>query len=495
MQTKDKPTSLYADLPVRTERFPLWLMATLVIFGCLMIAWQRIICGDIAYTGDTMSYFNAWNLLKTFHPDYFRTPTYPFILRAVYGIFDTKTANLVLQLLQWGVWIAGCRWTWLVLRYLTVNRIISDTVVILLMAFPGCWIFNNCILTECWATGFMPLLVLQLIRYRQTRKRSTIIQAGILMFAMVYLKPQLMFLVVLWGIAWGVTTFGDKRRFQTVMLITALVAGSLMFYKWSMHKCYLQNNFSIVSPRNNYCSLRMAGLIYVEEIENPSAREILREYIETDPGTDMPGRYLYWGEADKLSSNALDSICGNAYKRHMAQANLFFLRRVPQTLSHSIFYTPVQARPLNSQMHLDYYQLDGFVPPPGYDEYIPDIIFGKDLLCHKDSSLGQWIFPLYGIMDLPFWVAWLIIGSFTIWYVALWWKERRFPTVAFYIASIVFCGYITMFIGAPYDWGRLGAPYYMLLFAAGGIMVTNVKKTLSGWWLKRRGFAQFGKVA
>lgn len=489
MKTLNKTNRTTPGAIDRPERFPRWLLAALILLGCAMIIWQRIICGDIAYTGDSMSYFLAWNLLKDFHPDYVRTPIYPFILRLIYSVFDVKTANFAMQVIQWSVWIAGCRWTWLILRHMHISKTISTAVVIFLMAFPGTWIWNNCLMTECWASAFIPLLVLQLIRYRETKKTPVIILGGTLMFLLVYLKPQLMFLVVLWGIAWGVATFDDKFHFRIVLLISAFVAGSLLFYKWSMHRCYLQNNLSTVSPRNNYCSLRMAGLIHVDEIENPAAREILRKHIETDPGIDLPGHYLYWGETYMVSTNALDSICSNAYRRHAAEANRFILHRIPQTLSYSIFYSPARARPTDTQTHLSYYELEGLHPSPGVENIIPDIVFGKDLFAKKPSSLGQWIFPLYGIMDIPFWMAWVTMGAFIIWYLAIWCIKRRFPVVPFFIASITLCGYLTVFIGAPYDWGRLVTPFCMLLFAMGGIMVANVKKTLSGWWLKRRGFA------
>ena len=478
-----KPRSV-AHASEGQDRFPRWLLLTLSVFALLMITWQTIVCGGETETCDTWSYFAAWEWLKKLHPDPMRPPIYPLVLGPVFTIFSKPMATIIMMMIQWGIWIAGCRAMWLIARHFNVSRLIATTLVILLMVFPGAWMLNNVLQTDGPASGLVPIIVLQAIRYNCDRKYSTLMWAGAFLFILIFLKPQFMFIIPIWGITWIYLTRRCRKHLMTSILIVGSAIASLLVYKWSLYHCYRQNNMTTVSAINNYMGLRMAGLIHVDEIENPQYREILRPFIEADPGLDMPDYFLYWQEIWKTPSNVLDSINRNAYLLHTAEANRFILHRFPQSLNFRIFFTPTKPRPYDTPLHKRYYKACGFGP-----EYDRDIIFGKDLLTVREMPPGCVIYPFYGHMDIPFWMAWLTIISFTIWYLRVWRKQRRFPVAAFYISALLWGQYVTTLIGANCDWGRLVTPVLMLLFAAGGIMVANVKKALSGWWLKRREFA------
>lgn len=466
-----------------TSRFPNWLLITLIIFACLMILWQMLICGGVSGIGDTHTYLKAWERLKTFHPDLMRPPVYPILIGTIFDLFGQTVGIVILFAVQWAVWVAGCRCTWLILRYFNVNQPWCNVTIFLMMALPGTWVLNNLAQTDGMSSGLTPMLVWQIIRYQQSKETKWILYGGALLFCLIYLKPQFIYIIPIWGIAWIAVTRKISRQLIWSISILCLATGSIFFYKWSLWHCYrFEGGISTVSAINNYYSLRMAGLIHPDEITDEYAREKLRPYLEADPGTDLPDHYLYWSEHFLVGDKATDQIWRHAYKLHTAEANAFILHRIPQSLNYSIFFSRGHARPYDTEVHRAYYKIDGSEPPSAnFDFNGYDIVYGKKLF--KIHSAYPWclIYPLYDIAVIPFWAAWLTIILFTGIYIRQWICQREFPVTAFMLASLLVGCYITVFIGAPCDWGRLVTPVCMLLFAAATVTVSKILKSMSGF--------------
>ena len=473
------------------DKFPYWLLITLIVFGTVMITWQLVLCKSACSIGDMWTYMSAWENLRRLHPDPMRPPVYPILLGCTHDLFGAYAGGCVMMVLQWSIWIAGCRWSWLILRHFNVGRQTSSVVILLLMAFPGTWVLNNLLQTDGLATGGMPLLIWQLIKYRESRQKKWITRSGLLLLAYLFLKPQFIFLIPLWGIAWIYTTFREKENRLWAAGIVVVAATSLVVYQWSLYHCYRQTFLSKVTPMNNYYGLRMAGLIHVDEIADSTSRELLRPFIEADPGTDLPDYYLYWPEIWFASPKQLDDIWKHTYALHRAEVHAFIWHRIPQSLNYNIFYRVGHNRRAITDTDIAYYEAL-------HEKAVPDepcIVSGRNLFKATPQTIGTLLYPLYGIMEIPFWFAWLAMALFSIWYCIKWYKRKTFPVVPFFMASILWGGYIVAFVGAPGDWGRLVTPYCMILFIICGIIISNVKKTLSGRRLGRRGFASLGKVA
>ena len=468
-----------------TYSFPTWLLIFLILMAIIMIIWQLVICGKGGY-GDTWSYMSAWYYhIKGMRPDPTRTPVFPILIGLSFDIFGEYTGGIVLMILNWTVWIAGCRWLWFVLQYFGVGKNIRYLTIFIMIAFPGTWVLNNYLQIDGLSIGGFPLFIWQLIRFQRTGKLKWIIYSGLLLITYVYLKPQFLFLIPLWSIVWIYLSIHKTKYLAITIGIITLTIGSLVFYMWCLKLFYNQDSISRTATYNNYYGLRMAGLIYPEEIKDSVAREALLPFLEADPGSDLPNHFLYWDEGYHVTYDATAAICENAIKLHRKEALAFIMHRIPQTMNMSMFYGRCMNRPVDQPKHLAYYNVINETPQP--DPQI--VVSGSDLFKAGEAEPFTLIFPLYGIMDLPFWVAWLTMGIFSVWYLAVWIKRKQFPVVAFYMATILWGGYATVFIGAPGEWGRLVTPFCMLLFAMWGIIVSNVKKTLSGRGLWRRGFA------
>lgn len=462
------------------DKFPTRLLILLVIFSIAMIIWQLILCKNGYAAGDTNTYIRAWERLKTFHPDNMRPPVYPLFIGIIFDLFGRQFGGFLILVTNWTIWVAGCRWSWFIMRYLNVGKITCNIVVILMMIFPGVWVLNNMLQTEGVIIGSIPLLIWQLIRYCETRQSKWILYGGGLLITYVFLKPQFLFLIPLWGIAWIYATYRYRKQRLYSIAIVAAAFLSLGTYQYALYHCYLQKQISTVSTINNYYSMRMAGLIRVEEIEDSIARETMRPYIEADPGTDLPDYYLYWRETWLVSNNSLDEIWKNACRLHPKETCAFIWHRIPQSLNYDIFYTRGHNRRAETPIDIAYHKVLNTEPRP--DD--PDIVYGKELFKVTPLTIGSLIYPLYGIMTIPFWISWLIMISFTVWYCVAWWKQKHFPVVLFFMAAILWGGYAVAFIGAPCDWGRLVTPYCMILFSTGGILFSNIKKITFSKWVR-----------
>lgn len=477
-------TTIHDDTTHGSDSFPKWLLVTLVIFSLAMITWQVVICGGAAHIGDSWSYFQAWDTLKTLHPHYSRPPIYPILIGATTDLMGQQAGYIAILFIQWGIWGYGCWCMWHILRYFNVSCRLSACTVTLMMVFPGAWMTNDIIQTECVAEGLIPVLVWLAIRYLRKRKMSSIIYSGLLLVTLFFLKPQFIYIIPIWIITWVYITAKNRRHLAVAVAVASLSTGLLLFYQWSLWHCYRQKTISTISSVNSYFGMRAAGVVKVDEIEDSVYREILRPLIEADPGTDMPNHGIYWFET-RLPADGLERIWRNAYRLHTAEANSYILRRIPQSLTMSIFTRQPLYRPADTPVHIAYYKALGIPPTPPIEVHLS----GASLFKVRDEKYDSAIYPMHGILEIPFWVAWLTMVAFTVWYIAVWRKRRRFPVIAFYIATLLWGGYATVFLGAPGEWGRLVTPLTTLLFVAGGCVVSNVKKTLSGRGLWRRGFA------
>lgn len=446
-----------------------------------MIAWQLLICKGACTIGDMHTYITAWGNLCRLHPDPMRPPVYPIILGSMLDIFGEQLGGCLMMIIHWSIWIAGCRWSWLILRYFNASRSLATTIIILLMLFPGTWVLNNMLQTDGIATGGFPLFIWQLIQYRNTHQRKWITLGGMLLITYLFLKPQFIYLIPLWATAWIYSAYKDKNHRKWALGVLCIAISSVIAYQGALYYCYRQPYISKVSPINNYYSLRMAGLIYPEEIEDSVARETLRPFIEADPGTNLPDHYLYWSETWRVHDKTLNQIWHNAYSLHRSETHAFIFHRFPQLLNYNIFYNEGKHRQRQSAKDIAYYNVSKEV----INTNQTDIVYGSDLFKSSAKSYNSLIYPLYGFMQIPFWFAWLTIALFSIWYCIKWANEKRFPAIAFLMSSIILGGYLVVFIGAPSDWGRLVTPFSMILFIMVGILYTNVKKTLSKRWLTR----------
>lgn len=343
--------------------------------------------------------------------------------------------------------------------------------------------FNNVAQTEGFATALMPLFIWQTIQYIRGRKSVWIWSANLTLLFFIFLKPQFICLLPAVSVAWIYMTRRNRTALLAGLMIPVTALGMIWFYTWTIRRCYcLDNTFSIVTHWNGYYSMRMAGLIRIDEIENPEVKERLRPYIELDPGRNLPDHNLYWCELWQASVGDLARVWQHAYSLHTAEANRYMLARFRTGLSKDISVCDFTPHPDVTAADSAWYALtktSRSIPP--------DIVRGKALFQPSQATPGGYLMPLYGIATAPFWAAWMIIFAFSAMYIGRWIRRKRFPVIAFLISASVVAGYVTAFLGAYDGWGRLVTPYTMLLFITAAVLFSNVKKSLLKYRQRRAG--------
>jgi hypothetical protein len=462
------------------NKFPKWLLIVLIIFSALMITWQMLVCGGVSDVYDTITYIRAWNVLSHhFVPDSFRPPVYPLFIGPLFDIFGDFWGLILILIGNWTVWIIGCWATWHILQYFGVVRQLRILTIFAFLFFTGAWALNNMVQTEAFAVGSIPLLTLTIVRYLQTRQRRFLVYCGFMLFELIYLKPQFIYLIPFVTVACVYATYKGRRHLVLSLMIPIVTVSSLCFYNWCLRRYQqMKMPLSIVTSMNNYTGMRMAGLIYVDEIENPDTREKLRPFIEADPGSDRVSDY--W-EIWSMYPSEMEDVWRHAYALHSVEMNNFILHRFVKALNYSIFCYRWEDRNFDTEVDIKYNKVSNM-------EFTPssDFVVGKDLFKYRQSPKGMVIYPLLDEVYIPFWVAWLSILLFTASYIGVWIKRRKFPVVAFMISVTLLGGYLTVFIGAPCDWGRLVTPFCMLLFSTMAILLDRACRRWGYWFNYKR---------
>lgn len=474
-----KPGAAKASKTSDADRFPRWLLWLLIFFALFMMSWQVYCSGSMGNVGDTYTYEKAWEVLKTLHPDICRPPVFPILLGVCYSIFGVWWGQVAVCAIQWGCWIWGLTLVWQILSYLKVKRNWRIGLVLICLPFYGCWVMNNAVQTDGFATGLIPLVVWELIRYRRTGARKWIWWALVTLLGFLFLKPQFLFLIPVMTVSWLYVTWRNRRHRMESLAIPGVSILLLYIYYLCVTHCYPIHSISNVTNWNGYNSMRMAGLIKPEEIRDSVTRETLRPFLEADPGLNLPDHRLYWNEMFYLWYDDLEQVWQDAYKLHRKEANAYFLGHFRQSWNMKISLNVGKAHPLKTRQDSIFLSLmNDNGEAPG------DLIVNSDMFYRDRAERGAFLVPLYDIATMPFWAAWLIIFSFSAIWIGRWIRFRRFPVIPFTLAAITVCGYCTAIIGAYGDWGRLVSPYDFPLLIMGAdvlyILYYTPRRLLAG---------------
>lgn len=433
---------------------PLWLCITAIIAGAFFLTLQFTVYGQGSKSMDGYSYFNAWETLKTFHPDMLRPPLYAIFTGIFYEIAGEKGALIIIPILQWGAYIASLWLVWTICGWLRISKGISIGVILSFLLLPGMWLLNNLSVPEPLCGCGMILLVWLSGRYLQSHRSIYLKWSVVLLLALVFTKSMFIFLLPVLTIFWGYSCRKNKRHLVTAFGGITLTIAMLAVYALCMKSCYAAAGLTQASSWNRYYSLRMEGLIIPDEIDDISIRERFRPFYEKDPGRYTPGENLYWNEIWSFNWSEMDYLIDNTVRHHPDETLHALLMQFPRTLPFSQFR---------------------------YVEPGPDPAANPELKWNGIDRLrdGHYIFPLHDYLWFPIWVGWAITLLFSIFWIARWIKRDSFPALPFLIAATTVTGFVTIIIGAPDDWGRLMTPLDYLLPIMAGSTLSIILKNIS----------------
>lgn len=395
-----------------------------------MFALQLGLYGSGSKAMDGYSYFNAWDTLKTLHPDQLRPPLYAIFAGVLREIFGEKGALTVIALLQWTAYVLSLRLVWRINFLLGVRRVFNVLAIFMFMVFPGMWILNNVSVPEPFCGCGLLLLLWLSDRYMQTSRLRYLLWSGALIIALIFMKVMYIFLLpvmlLFWGYAW--CKFRKNLGWSVGIIASAILL--VLAYSLTIKRVCTTQGLTLATAWNRYVSLRMEGLIIPDEIPDKSIRERFLPFYEEDPGRWSPGENIYWHETWSFNWGELNYICDNAVSHHPRQGAMMPLSYLWRTLPFSQFR---YVEPGHDPAHNPALEWDGLTP----------------------IEEGGYIFPLHRYLWFPIWTGWLITGLFTLLWIRRWIKQRRFPSLPYLIAATATTGFLSIIIAAPDDWGRL----------------------------------------
>ncbi len=459
----------------QTSRMPLWLTIITILLGLTFLGLQLYVFRHASMGMDSWSYPEGWITLKNGQLDPARPPVYCAIVGIVWEILTMGYGNILLPAIQWTLYIASLQLVWIINTWLRASRVFNIAAILSMLLIPGFWIFNNIIMAESVALCGIVLQTWLSGKYIQTHKIRYLFNSGIILILLIFTKPMFIFLIPVLAVLWGFVSWGNKRLMATSIFLLSITIGSLLAYATVIKNTYGVWALAIATTHNRYCCLRADGVIIPEEISDPVTREKYRPLYEADPGIQNPDN------------------------RYMMEVYIFTwpeIYRLVSEVSSRHPYAEVEGLSYRIKTSMKYSQFFFFLY--GYDELTDRLFKNWNGVSDNGYELG-FVFPFHNYLWFPMWVTAVIWGVFSLIWICLWRRRRSFPAMAYFVSATIFTCYVSAIVGAQDLWGRIMTPVTPLIpvmaASAASIIWGYVKKSLSGRWLWRRGFASLGKVA
>lgn len=466
---KNRISKIFSGYPGKESvRMPLWLTIVTILIGITFLSLQGLIFRHGSMDMDSWSYPAGWMSLKEGHLDMARPPVYCAIVGIVWEFLTMGYGNMLLPVIQWGVYLAALHLVWIINGWFNVSKVFNTAAILSMLLIPGFWIFNNIIMAESLSLSGIILLVWLSGRYILTKKTRYLAFSGVMLILLIFTKPMFIFLIPVLAVLWTVIGWKDKRNSITAFSLLCVTLGLIAAYMAEMKREYGVASLAIASTHNKYCCLRADGVILPDEISDKTTKDKYLPMYEADPGVQNPdNRYMMevyvftWPEIDRLVNDVT--------------------RRHPYAEIEGIKYRFKNSM-INSQ-HFFYLF--------GYDDRI-DRLFKDWNGLSRNRDIG-FIFPFHRYLWFPIWVSAVIWALFTAIWIYRWRKNRCFPSLAYLVSAIFFTCYVTAILGSQDLWGRIMTPVTPMIpimaASVATIVWAYVKKSLSRGWLARRGFA------
>lgn len=426
-------------------RMPLWLTVTIILLGLAFMSWQLILFSGASDYSDSFTYYEAWEDLKTLHPNQWRPPVYALLIGILKEIFGYGLSLAVLLVLQWGIYLYTLQAIWEINIMLGINRGLNSAAVLVFLLIPGFWVMNNFAMAECLAGCGIVWFIWACGRWHINHQVCYLYLSAFLMAGLIFTKPVMILLIPIFACYWLYVYHSNRSVIRNILLLVAAAVSLTVVYGFSIKRFHGVFALTRASADNQYYCLREDGIIIPEEIRDPQLRERFRPFYETDPGRHAPGMNLYKNELWQFGWKEKKQMAGEAIRLHPETAFRGTIIRFKDAASFSQFlaYEPYEL-PYATETTFNY---------PGY--------------------IGH-IYPYPDIFSFPILVGWIISLCFSAIWIYRWIRNKRFPSLPFLIASTFIVGMTVSIAGAQDSWGRLVTPFNPLL----PVMAANILSIL-----------------
>lgn len=414
-----------------SERFYRRLRLLSGVELAVICVWSLLTGAD---TFDSPTYFTAWETLLTGVPDHLRTPVYPVIVGALRAIAGSFGGLVCLYFLQSALFILSIGWMRELLEGLVNNRKIVRWATAVYAVYPGPLTLCGIVLTESLAlTGTVGLLLLLFRAYTRRDWRPAAWSALVLV-ALVFLRPALLYLPVALLLFWIIVICLRKTdlRVGLVGLLAPVVSlGLLAAYCSAMKANYGIAGPSSVSGTNNYFTVRSAGLLPDADIPDPDIRATVDSLLGANGPS--PSREVIWAEILALSDVAtpaeMIALTSEALKANPGVTLRFIvMSRLPSVCGSNCVY-------------------GGSVCPPV-------------------RALTKTVSVNSGAAILMLLILMIVMLRKDL-------RQKHFSLFLWFLCGLFIVAYATVTVGAQNEWPRLLIPNYPVLLILASSLLTR----------------------
>lgn len=437
-------------------RFPVWLTVTTALIALFWIWLQMRICSTPSLSLDGWTYVQAMDSLTLLTPDEVRTPMLPLMLKICISILGWSWGLIAVMFINWGCYLLSLKAIWQIGWYLRLRPALTALVVLTLVIFPGFWVFNNMIMTECLSICSAILLLWLAARYLLSPSTVNVLISGGVLIFMVFLKPQLVFFLPLMCAFWLIAGWKRPRQLIAPAIVLILNIFLIHLYTAEMHRIYGVSSLTHASTDNLYCLLRTDGLIIPEEIPDAHLRtQFQANYDSVPSGWDVKQRLKFSDEVATYTWADQQFLVDNALKRHPAAALRGAAVRLGRSMTSLLFYRTADLAIFWPERDALYSAWSGL-----------------------DTSIGvSFIYPLQNLNIIPIYVGVAIWALFTVVWISIAVRRRSFPLWQALLSATFLTCLLTAVVGAMDNWGRLLAPALWLL----PLMLASVAARMAHW--------------
>lgn len=230
------------------------LFWVLIIGGCCRLFYYSNLKDTLSET-DSPSYLNpVFNIFKG-EVDMWRTPVYPYFLKAIRFCTSPDFFIHAVVIVQSVIsFIAVIVFYWIA-KTLFRNRNVRIGSTLLFAISPSIVGFDKCILTESLSISFMVFFIAIIISHL---KKPTIFKSScltLLIFFAIMLRPSFIILIPIFGVFWFLRLFTHKKewKFNLSGIIASMIVTLLLIGYSNLN--YKQNGFRGLTAVQNFNQL------------------------------------------------------------------------------------------------------------------------------------------------------------------------------------------------------------------------------------------------
>lgn len=425
-----------------TAGFGPWAnVALLLLFAFIMaLVWYGVHPTQYV-SSDVEDYYNTWFSFVDRTWTGVRTPVYPIFIGIPSWLFGVTVGAWVVVALQTLIHFSAAFCFYELCRLVRIPRkliffAIAGWILLPIATYTN---YDAFILTESLCSSMLVFMTYTTVLYICRGKVKSMVWSLLWLFLLVFLRPGNMFLFPLLLVVFVVDAIIRKHnRLNDLFGIVGVAAiiGLMSWYGEATRKLTGTSNVTYIAIFNNYCLLYHGGYNEPANIEDPSLRERFAQFLAGDK-QGYPTQYSFFCELDPRFVQ-LEKYVDKGLAQHPEMIKKALIDRIPEYLTY-----PTTSSVVQYDIHPTVWR---FTPRIWISLAILLLAFGYNLITYKRNA-GR-------------------------------------AVVSIWIIGIGLAMFLTIYLGAMWEFGRLVYPALYVVFFGGAQLCLFTWRGCRGWLSK-----------